>query len=954
MPKQEKLPKDRLLPRLTLALFGRSWLTLGIWVVLIIFGALCYTTLLKREGFPSINVPVAVINGTYIGADAKKVDAEAARHISDIALKQDKVKTVQSHSSDNFFSVSVQYEEGVDTPKATKELEARVKQSGHLPSSVNVKYSPVYFGVTGGGTEKIDATISFYQDGNFGNTEELARKAADAAKYLNAHKPALAENFFVANPYETAFNAATGKQQVVQKTFDRYGERDSGKTTFRNSVIINVTAKKGADVIKLDRQIRDVLDGMRQQPEFKQYTTSISASYAPQITESINELQRALLEGLAAVLVIGSIVIAVRASFITLLSMLTVVLTAIGLLYLVGYTLNVITLFGLILGLSLIVDDTIIMVEAIDASRRKAKTAREAVGVAVRKVSRAMVAATLTAVLSFAPLLFVGGILGSFIRAIPVTIISALLVSLLVALIFIPQFAKVLLLGKKQMGEGNVREIAAGIEAAIARAICRPMLWARGSTKKLLSVGLVAVLIGVLFIGSAGFIFKKVTFNLFPPSKDTDQISVTMTYPQGVDITKAQALADKADQLTANTLGENFKQASYYGAASAQQSINQINLISYDNRDVKAQALVDQLQQKFDSDAVFKGIDIKVATVDVGPPTSTFTVQIHSENREAAYKLANDIAAYLKNTTLTRPSGTQAHFTRVTVASASQYIRADGKLSVDVSGDLDGTDTTTLVTLAQDAVKQHFPADKVESYGLAKDALAFDIGQESENQDSFKSLVIAFPILLLAIYVLLAIEFRSLLQPALIFLAIPFSLFGVTLGLFVTDNAFSFFVAMGFFALIGLSLKNTILLTDYANQSRRNGLGAIDSAVAALTERFRPLIATSLTAVVALVPLAISSPFWTGLAWALIFGLLSSSLLVILVFPYYYLGGEFLRTHISRKNFFIWLAATVVLAIGLGRIKPSLSFVAVLITLLAASALALRKKLKRKHTKAKK
>lgn len=944
MPKHEKLPKDKLLPRLTLALFGKSRTVMIVWLVLVVFGALCYTTLLKREGFPSINVPIAVINGTYIESDAKKVDHDVTKRISDIALAQPKVQAVQAQSASNFFSVSVQYEEGVNVQAVVTDLQNEVAKRGDIPSSASVKYSPVYFGVTGGDTQKIDSTISFYRTGTTDGTEDLAKQATAAANYLNQHKPSLVENFFVASPFETAANPQTGKQQIVQKTFDRYGFRNHDTTTYYNSVIINVAAKKGADVIELDKQIKKLLGELHAQSAFRDYKTAVSASYAPQITESISELQRALLEGLAAVLVVGSIVIAIRASVITLLSMITVVLAVIGLLYLVGYSLNVITLFGLILGLSLIVDDTIIMVEALDASRRNAKTAREAVRTAVRKVSRAMVAATLTAVLSFAPLLFVGGILGSFIRAIPITIISALLISLLVALVFIPQFAKHLLLGKKQMGKGNVREIAAGVEAAIARAICRPMLWARGSTKKLLGVGLVAVLIGVLFIGSAGFIFKEVTFNLFPSSKDTNQLSVSLRYPKGVDIKSAQALADKADHLTANVIGKDFEQASYYGLANAQQAISMISITPYEHRDVNAHALISQLQKRFDQSAAFKNTDVKVAAVDVGPPTSAFTVQIQSENRTASYNLANDVAAYLSNTELVRASGEKARFTRVTVGNPSQYVRADGKLTVNVEGDFDGDDTSTLVTLAQDAVKQKFSSAKVASYGLDKNALAFNIGQESENQDSFKALLIAFPILLLAIYVLLAVEFRSLLQPLLIFLAIPFSLFGVTLGLFVTDNPFSFFVAMGFFALIGLSLKNTILLTDYANQSRRNGLGAIDSAVAALSERFRPLIATSLTAVVALVPLAISSPFWTGLAWALIAGLLSSTLLVILVFPYYYLGGEFLRTHISRKSFFAWLTATVMLAFGLSQISPNLIGVSVLITLVAAGVLSYRKK----------
>ncbi len=107
---------------------------------------------------------------------------------------------------------------------------------------------------------------------------------------------------------------------------------------------------------------------------------------------------------------------------------------------------------------------------------------------------------------------------------------------------------------------------------------------------------------------------------------------------------------------------------------------------------------------------------------------------------------------------------------------------------------------------------------------------------------------------------------------------------------------------LGFFALVGLSLKNTILLTDYANQLRREGYSAVDAAVGALHERFRPLIATSLTAVVSLIPLAIASPFWEGLSVVLIGGLLSSTFLVITVFPYYYLGAEYLRVKTRHKS----------------------------------------------------
>ena len=169
---------------------------------------------------------------------------------------------------------------------------------------------------------------------------------------------------------------------------------------------------------------------------------------------------------------------------------------------------------------------------------------------------------------------------------------------------------------------------------------------------------------------------------------------------------------------------------------------------------------------------------------------------------------------------MTVPSPNKA----VTAGNSDIYNREDNKEYVEVSASFVDDDITTLVTLAQEAVEKEFSPEKVASYGLDKNSVNFSLGQEEENQDSFNTLALAFPLILVVIYVLLAIQFRSLLQPLLIFMAIPFSLFGITLGLYLTENSFSFFAMLGFFALIGLSLKNTILLTDYANQARRRAV----------------------------------------------------------------------------------------------------------------------------------
>lgn len=886
-------PEAKLLPRLSLFFFDKYRFTALLWVVVTAFGILSYTTFMQREGFPSINIPYSVITGTYLVNDAAKVDADVATKIGAIALKEPGAKTVSTTARANFFTVAVQFKDGTDAQAATAALESSVKQANVLPPQATTSFVAPKFGFTQRGD---DIVVTLYDKTNKATTEQLVAEAEKLSTYLKSKNFDTVQDVSVINPYSTGVNPVSGQVEVIQKNFDRYGERQDANNNFFKSVAVGLIKKPDADIIQTDNQVREAVDSYNSKNN-NQYVATVSAEFASSVKDQIAELQRALLEGLLAVLVIGWIVIALRASVITVISMATVLAVTIGVLFVIGYTLNTITLFSLILALALIVDDTIIMVEAIDAQRRRRKDPRGAVEEATKRVSRAMIAATSTAALSFAPLLFVGGVLGSFVRAIPITIITALLVSLIVALIFIPLFARFILLGKKQMGEENVHEVAAGLEASIAAFIGRPMLWARHSKKRLVGVGLTAVFIGFAFIVAGGWIFQKVTFNIFPPTKDTNGLSVNLTFVPGTTIEAAEAIAERADAIVGTTLGENFKQASYFASGTVQGADLTIDIISYKERDIRSPELVAQLDRAFDG---FGGAEVKVAQQDISPPGSPFAVKIQTDDRESAFKLAADMVAFLNQKQLERPSGEVAKITRVVVSDPGQYNRKDGIQYIQVSAEFDGKDTSTLVGLAQSAVEKEFSAERLKTYGLDKNALVFDFGQESENQDSFKALVLAFPALLAVIYVLLAVQFRSFLQPLLIFMAIPFSLFGITLGLYLTDNAFSFFAMLGFFALIGLSIKNTILLTDYANQARRRGAAAVDAVIEAIGERFRPLIATSLTAVVSLIPLAILSPFWEGLAVVLIFGLLSSTLLVVTVFPYYYLGAEFIRVKVKR------------------------------------------------------
>lgn len=937
MPKNNA--QDHLLPRLSLAAFHRPRTMAVIWVCLTIFGITSYTTLLKREGFPSVNVPISVANGAYLVNDPAQVDAQVTKPLDELILKDSRVNSVQSHAQANFYDVVIQYKDGTDAAAASKQLTEQVRQANLLPAEALVKIEAPKFGFTERGD---DAVISYYARAKGASTEDLVSNAQNVVDFIKSKHFANLKSISVIDPFVKGVDPANGQLAARQTKFDRYAVRTNNQNTFYDSVSIGISQVTGSDVVKLNDKIAAAVAEYNKAHADSPYAAAVSATYAHDIKDQISELQRALLEGLVAVLLIGSLVIAVRASFITVISMITVLAITTGVLFLIGYTLNTITLFALILCLGLVVDDTIIMVEAIDAQRRKHNDPNQTVKIATKKVSRAMVAATSTAAISFAPFLFVGGILGSFIRAIPITVITSLLVSLSVALFFIPLFARYLLLGKKQMGAKNVHEPAARLEARVAAFVGRPMLWARNSNKKLFGVGMAAVLIGFGFIFAGGYLFSKVTFNIFPPSKDSNQLGVTIKFDPGTTIKQAEAIADKADALLSARLGANFSNASFYTNASSQKASLAVNLLPYTQRGITAPQLKDQIVNSLSD---LPGARVKVDVNGAGgPPVAAFSVQIRTDNRKAAQAAAADLSQYLLSTKLNRASGKPAHITSTAISDPGTYYRQGGKQYTEVTAEFDGTDTSTLVTLAQATIKKEFDAAKLQSYGLSSDAIKFDIGQEQQNQDSFKTLALAFPVLLFVIYLLLALQFRSLAQPLLIFMAIPFSLFGITLGLYLTDNPFSFFAMLGFFALIGLSIKNTILLTDYANQLRRSGLSAVDSAVGAVAERFRPLIATSFTAVVSLIPLSITSPFWQGLTVVLIFGLLSSTFLVITVFPYYYLGAEYSRLRISRRACLIWLVVTIAAAVGLAKSAPALIPLISIVVIAAQTYLAKRRR----------
>ena len=882
--------KHTVLQRFGLFFFDHKEITIVFWAALVIFGFVSYTTLMQRQGFPNVDVPISIVSGTYFVNDKKIVDQKVAQPASEAIKKIPQVKKVSSQAAKNFFLLTVEYKDGTNSAAGNALVKSALTNSGVVPSTAAIEFKAIDAGRY---AEQSDLLISVYSPSNDINIETLQQHAIQVAELFA--KVDGVQKAVVLKQVQSGVNPLTGQLQQEQRSFDKFGNHDgSGAVVFYNSVVIGVQAKPSTDALKLYDTVTAKIDDLSKEPSIKDLRMSVSADFAESIRAQVGNLQSNLLEGLVIVIIVSFLIISWRAGLVTALSMATVLLITIAILYATGTSLNTITLFALILSLGLIVDDTTIMVEAIDAANGSSSDKRYLVSQAIKRVARASFSGTITTMLAFTPMLFISGILGNFIRILPISIIISLAVSLLVSLSLVPFLAHFLLhTSKPRKSKRRLNPIPI-VERKVAHGLAQLVRSGEHSRLKRYGIGGTALLISFILFMASIPLFGKLKFDIFPSTKDSDQIAVALQYPDGTSILKAQTIAEKANIIIGDTLGKNLKRLSYQNTGSTTNAQAVIELTSYKKRTVKSPQLIANLQQAFSS---FNDAKIKVSQIDAGPPKDDypFAVQIYDENPAKAHALAADMQTYLQGIEVTRVSGTTAHIVRSEIAPNDYITRSTSKQYIQLKAGFDADDVSALVNQAQSVVKNHFTASKLKDFGMEPSQLVFDFGNESNNQDSFKSMLLAFPILFVLMFILLLFQFKSLLQPVLIFMAIPFSFFGVALGLYKTHNPLSFFVMVGFFALIGIAVNNTILLTDYANQSKAEGKNKYEAVADALQARFRPLIATSITSVVALIPLAISDPFWESLSVTLIFGLLSSTFLVVIAFPYLYLLGEWLR-----------------------------------------------------------
>lgn len=743
--------------------------------------------------------------------------------------------------------------------------------------------------------------------------------------------------------------------------------------------------------------------------------TSISVVYNQStfIASAVDEVVNAgIIGGILAIIILFLFLRNFWATVIISLSIPVSIIATFNLMYGNDITLNIMSLGGIALGIGLLVDNSIVVLENISRHRAMGKNALQAARDGAGEVGTAVIASTLTTIAVFFPLVFVQGIAGQLFRDQALTVTFSLLASLLVAVTLIPMLSS--LAGRKKMpvetaelneprtkvGRGlrrarlflfvtiptfivrMIRKVIKGISKTIMF-VLNPILngfengysgienryptllqWAIERryivvfSAFLILVGSLALVprLGVELIPSLSQGEFNVEFQLPPgtPIEKTDRALRRIQQAAGKQsrISSSFAVSGSGNQMDANPDqgGENWGELSVVltsGVGREQEEAAMDELRNDLHR-------IPGLQYKFSRPALFtfktpievevSGYDLdnlkKVSdrlaikmsrndrfadvksTMERGSPE----IQILFDRERAAglglqvYEIADMVVSKVRGDVATRyswrdrkidvlvrareedrasvdkirnliinPSGSQpvtlASVADINIATGPSEIRRIAQQRVAlVSANLSYGDLGTAAEEIQQIIN-----DTSIPPGLT----ASITGQNEEMVDSFQSLLFALTLAVFLVYLVMASQFESLLHPFIILFTIPLALIGVILGLWVTGSTISVVVFIGLILLAGIVVNNAIVLIDLINQLRDRGMDKIQAILEGGKSRLRPILMTTLTTTLGLLPLAIGfgdgAELRAPMAITVIFGLVISTLLTLVVIPAMYM-----------------------------------------------------------------
>ncbi|MDE6867849.1 MAG: efflux RND transporter permease subunit [Clostridia bacterium] len=776
---------------------------------------------------------------------------------------------------------------------------------------------------------------------------------------------------------------------TVDLTYASYAYYFDGSVNIADGIVINIYKSNGANSSKVVERVKAVYAEVAAEEGYSA-TINLLDDQSEFISDSVsNVLISMLIGGVLAIIIIFLFLKKVRTSLVIAITMPLSVLAALICLFLLGVTLNMVSLGGLAVGIGMLVDNSIVVIEAITKHRDNGKDAFNAAVDGTCEVGGALFGSTVTTVCVFIPIMFAGGLTAEIFTDLALAVIFSLTFSLLVAVTVIPTLYTLFCGGRRILKENAprrkmpvpVEEQAAPVQAETEKkksfrekiAVLKKPVVMDGCTRayskvlpKVLSQKLVTILVAaVVFGASIGLLF--LTGTEFLPSIDKGQIEVSMTY-SGASLEEVQddvlefskrisEEVDGIDYLSASIGKNGLLALSDSGIITVQmksnkntaQVVNRIRALAEEYKptgsvtvkeidgvvaslmsgtddmsvtvigsdgdtllkiaeeiggklteagftDVKNSA-ADKSKQytlKFDRTALLeKGIDYKtlVMTLRIGLASYTAcTVTINGENRDIAVKFDDNAITSresLENFAVGFDGSEAVLLKDVCEVMEEEkeacIRRSNGNNMISVSAVLPDTDTGTaskkLANIASSVLKNY------DGYGFEESGITTYLN------DAFAGLAVALVISFFLLYAVMAIQFSSFLKPLIIMASIPFSFTGGFIALVITGTSLNVVSFIGLIMLMGVVVNNAIVMLEKIKQLKAEmpHFEAVKNACAA---RLRPIFMTTLTTILALIPMAIGvgqgSELMQPLGIVVIGGLLIGTLVTLLLVPAVY------------------------------------------------------------------
>ena len=720
-----------------------------------------------------------------------------------------------------------------------------------------------------------------------------------------------------------------------------------------HAILVQIMSGPDMNVVKMAKEVKKYLKTKRAGlPEGVHLTLWDDASEA--YNSRIKTIANNFFSGLALVLLTLMLFLRPAIAFWVALGIATAFAGGLALLPMLGVSFNMISTFAFLLVIGVIVDDAIIVGEAIHRKTEEGEEGITAVISGTQMVLKPVIFAVLTTMIFFAPWMFLSGTTKEFTRAISLVVILALFFSLIESLLILPSHLSHL---KPENPHSKIARFQAKISGSIlwfAHHVYRPAMKFAVQRRYLTASAFIAAAIMSIGLMTTGIM--KFTFM---PQTESDQINIDVTLPQGTPYSRSlEVLAQiqKAEKKLESEVdsGGGKLVENWYTRSRENNVLALVKLVPPETRAMSAEKTAERLRELIgevpdaekikvdytnnnngpalqyvlnstDMEALTRASDALMARLrsydgvhNVANDTQSATDEVRFTLKPGAETLGITIADvarqvrqgfygdevqrlprdgkdvrvfvryprkdresldFLKKIRIRTPDGREVPLYSVAdmhfAPGISQILRRERKRAIVVSAEVAPDRVGDISKDLKDNFFKKFDADNPKVH-------RGNIGR-AQNQAEFMAELITLSLIAFGVaYILVAIAFRSYTQPLLILLAaVPFCFMGAILGHLVLRQSMNLFSLLGFMAAAGVAVNDNLVLVDYVNRLRAKGIGAARALVEAGTERFRPIILTSLTTFVGLLPLLMAKsiqaqvliPVGIGLAYGVFFAL---------------------------------------------------------------------------------